>query len=448
MKIALQIKQLIRYLANDIWLDQAHYANKRLRWLISQVKVFKLAIENYGRHQILVRSAALSFFSVMSLVPIMAMVFAVSKGFGIEDKLVAYIAEELSSYKVVFDQIAIFANSLLENQKIGLFAGISVFVFVWALLMVFGNIENAFNYIWDIKKQRSISRKISYYLAIVFILPPLFVLYSSISAHIESQLTIWATQLTVGSFILEALLNLSKMVIVWLIFILIYTIFPNTRVKIIPAAISAVLTGTLYMVFEELYIYFQHTVTTYNVIYGSFAALPLMLIWMNISWQIVLFGAELSFAYQNIGKYEYERATADVSISYRRKLSLLVMQSVIKRFLQRESPLTDEQIAHQLDMPVSAVRDVLFELERVDMLISVEKPQTRNYIFIPTRDVSVLTIWDVVEALDKAGRNSLGSEGESYKQLDGLLVKINDSAHEAKENILLKDCVDGNFVEV
>ena len=190
------LQKAINYLKTGIWLQSDHIESKWLRWLINEAKVIIIAVNNYSRHQIAVRSAALTFYTLMSLVPIVAMIFGIAKGFGIDNKVISYIGQELNAYKELFDQISIFANAFLENSKVGIFAGVSVFVFIWAVIMVFGNIESAFNYIWEIKKQRTISRKVSDYLSVLFVIPLLYVLYKSVSSHIEGTLFVWAADLT------------------------------------------------------------------------------------------------------------------------------------------------------------------------------------------------------------------------------------------------------------
>ena len=433
------LQKAINYLKTGTWLQSDHIESKWLRWLINEAKVIIIAVNNYSRHQIAVRSAALTFYTLMSLVPIVAMIFGIAKGFGIDNKVISYIGQELNAYKELFDQISIFANAFLENSKVGIFAGVSVFVFIWAVIMVFGNIESAFNYIWEIKKQRTISRKVSDYLSVLFVIPLLYVLYKSVSSHIEGTLFVWAADLTFMTNILNILLSITPLIIIWLIFALIYTILPNTHVRRGAALRAAIITGTIYIIFQYLYILFQQTVSNYNIIYGSFAALPLFMIWLNASWQIILFGAELSFAYQNIKKYEYERATTEISYNYRRKLMILIMHYIIKNFIEEKEPMSSEQLAEKLNLPVSAVRETVYELEKAGLVLSIEKKQTKTYLYTPAKDVNKITVWSVIQAVDSHGKDYLGGEIRSSKCVDKLMDHFNKIAYESNGNILLKD---------
>lgn len=401
-----KIRRLIDFISHDIW-QYSESKGELLNFIIGEIKVFLVTFTNYGRHQIAVRSAALTFYTIMSIVPIMAMILGISKGFGIDSKVVTYLQSSFGQYQTIFDQISIFANSFLENSKVGVFAGISVIVLIWAVLMVFYNIEESFNHIWEIKKTRAISRRISDYIAIVIMVPILYTLYNSVIDYVDSGLIKIMSDNSFLLFLYKSTLTLISYAIVWVIFALVYMVLPNTRVRFKAAFHAGVLAGTGYMVFKALYFYFQTSVSNYSVIYGSFAALPLFMLWLSICWQIVLFGAELSFAYQNLARYEYERAASTFSHNFRRKLMVLVVHTLTLNFVNHASPMSTEEIAQKLNLPLAAVRDIMYELIKASVVYSVDDlsvgKNSKTSFYTIGVDVSTLTIGTLIDMVDNNG---------------------------------------------
>lgn len=427
-----KIRRLINFISHDIW-QYSESKGTLLNFIIGEIKVFLVTFTNYERHQIAVRSAALTFYSIMSIVPIMAMILGISKGFGIDSKVVTYLQNSFGQYQTLFDQISIFANSFLENSRVGVFAGVSVVVLIWAVLMVFYNIEESFNHIWEIKKNRAISRRISDYIAIVIMVPILYTLYSSVVDYVETGVISMISDNNYLLFAYKSILTIISYSIVWVIFAMIYMVLPNTRVKFKAAFHAGVLAGTGYMIFKALYFYFQTSVSNYSVIYGSFAALPLFMLWLSICWQIVLFGAELSFAYQNLARYEYERAASSFSHNFRRKLMVLVVHTLTMNFVNHSSPMSTEEIAKKLNLPLAAVRDIMYELIKASVVYSVDDlsvgKDSKTSFYTIGVDVSNLTIGSLIDMVDNYGT----------QQIDGISDLDKISNEFLNRNKLIKD---------
>ena len=189
-----------------------------------------------------------------------------------------------------------------------------------------------------------------------------------------------------------------------------------------------------------LYVYFQVGVGRYGAIYGSFVALPLFLIWLQISWLIVLLGAEISFAFQNIEKYEFEAEALNISDYNRRMLTFLVMHTVIKQFQNGKKPLTSSQIAHQLGIPIRLVRDIIYELSNGQLLVEAATDSPKENAFVPAVDINRISVSYLIGQLDSSGDDRLiaeeSKELEAFSEIQkGLLVAIDKSP----VNKLLKD---------
>ncbi|MFI3321691.1 MAG: YihY/virulence factor BrkB family protein [Rikenellaceae bacterium] len=422
-------KKIANFISHGIWSED----DKRNRWIdliFDEIKVFIITFKNYGQHKIVVRSAALTYYTLISLVPITAMILGLSKGFGLDKNVLAFLKESINSPDVI-EMVLQFANSFLANSNIGIFAGISVVVLLWSVFMVFYNIEESFNYIWEIKRSRPIARKLNDYLAFIILLPILYTISSSVKVFIEGEIARMISDSVFLIYIYKTLLTFFYLITVWLIFAMIYTLLPNTKVKFWGAFHAGVIAGSGYIGFKYLYLFFQSSVTSYNVIYGSFAALPLLLIWLNICWQIILFGGELSYAYQNMARYEYERAAASFSQNLRRKLMVLVVRVIAKNFIETSKPLSANEIADITNMPVAAVRDILYALGKANIIYTLENStiSQKTAYYTMGVDVSTLTVGELINRVDNYGTSKI-DDVKNFDIVEDLTIK---------RDVLIKD---------
>lgn len=404
------LKKIIDFFSRDIWRIRAKELSRPRFILIKYLRIFILAFRRFSEDKCQLRASALTFYSLLSIVPIFAMAFGVAKGFGFEKLLRQQLIERFSGQEEVLQRIITFSNSLLENTKGGLIAGIGVLILFWSVIKVLSNIESSFNDIWGVKKGRSIGRKISDYLSIILICPFLIILSSSATVFISSQAKLLIEKISfLGSVssLIFFFLNFLPYVVIWVVFSFIYIFIPNTKVYLKSGIIAGVLTGTLYQIVQFLYITFQIGATKYNAIYGSFAALPLFLMWLQLSWLVLLWGAEISFAYQNVDTYEFEPDCLQISLYYKKLLCLFVTHLIVKNFHNGNSPLTAEQIAHCLQMPIRLVRDILFDLEQSKVICEVKTIEEKDPAYQPAQDINSLTIKYVLDALEKRGTNEI-----------------------------------------
>ena len=430
------IRKIIQYITHDIWVKKEHeYKSRKMRWAVRQFKVFIFTAQGFGQHGILVRSAALTFYTLMSIVPVAALVFGIAKGFGLETRLNEYLYNQFPQYTVVIDQVIAFANAMLLRTKGGLIASVGLVVLFWAVLKVFGNIESAFNNIWEVRRSRSYARKFSDYTTVIVVTPILWIISSSIGLQIQKHLM----HLT-SSPVVSVFLGLASLVMIWLMFAFVYLVMPNTKVKLRSAVSAGVIAGTIFQLFQIAYIFIQSRLTSYNAIYGSFAAVPLFLIWLQSSWQIVLFGAELSFAYQNIRKFEFEKIAKEMSYEYRKKALLVVMHQIIAHFLARDGAVSSETVAQDLNLPVRIVRDAVFDLEKAGLIVSTVSKEDKVNLYVPARDVHTLRVCDVIQQVEASGMASLDlQQSPEFRQIDAIVNRLNLTVSRSADNVLLMD---------
>ena len=306
-----------------------------------------------------------------------------------------------------------------------------------------GNIEMALNDIWEIKKQRSWGRKFSDYLSIMLISPILVLMSGSATVFITTQVTQIAQKVElmgVVSPLISFSLKFTPYVLIWALFTILYIIMPNTKVHFKAGLVGGVVAGTLYQIAQGAYISFQIGFARYNAIYGSFAALPLFLMWVQISWWIVLFGAELSFANQNVDTYDYEPDCLEVSPRFKKLLTLQITHLLIKNFANGEKAVTDSQISTQLEMPIRLVHNILYDLVESGLVSETITDEDKEIAYQPARDINKLTIQYVLEELEQSGTDIIPvAKTEGHRALSEALKNFSDAMESSPANKLLKD---------
>ena len=434
------IRKISDFISHGVWQKKRHDLSNRKWWALRQLRVILFTARGFGRHDTAVRSAALSFFTIMSLVPILALVFVIFKGFGMEATFSDYLYDLLPGYTVVVDQIVVFIGNLLGRTRGGVMAVGAVFVLIWAVIQVFGNVERAFNKIWEVKQARAFARRFSAYMALIIIVPILLIAAGGVYAGIHNRIVLFT-----GSAFAAILFGVVLAAILILMFAIIYFVLPNTDVKFKNALKAGAVAGIGFGLFQILYVNLQGYLTSYNAIYGTFAAIPLFLLWLQISWQILLFGGELSFAMQNIRDFELERVTRNVSYDNRCKIMIAIMVIVIRDYLAGERLATPENIAHEIGAPLRTVHEVAGELEDDELLLFVRNEKTDKIdSMAPARDPHAIRFFDIINSVTEHGDEMPGlRETALMKRIDSTYDKVKGDIKGSDDNILLMELING-----
>ncbi len=433
--LVLKIKN---YFTKDIWaIDSDEISGTRL-FIVRLVRIVLLAIKGFIRHDCLQKASGLTYYTLISIVPVMAMVFGIAKGFGFEKVLQQELQNQMAGQQDVVDYVMKFATGYLNSTKGGMLAGIGLVVLIWSLMKVLSSIEAAFNHVWDVKKPRIFSRKLSDYLSLVIIGLLFIVSSSSMIVFVRKEFG-----MTILGGYGSAIFGFGiPYVISWLVFTLILFILPNYRVKFSSALVGGFLTGSAFQLMQYYYIHFQVGMSSYNAIYGSFAAFPLFLVWLNTSWMIVLLGAEISYATQNIRNYEYEFDAKNINYHNKRLVYVVLVSTIIKNFVAEERALTVGEIAFKLKMPIDLIKDSLYELIDSGIISEVNLDKVSDPGFIPGIDVNKLTIGYVLKRIEEHGSHDmLYSSIENIGQIGMQLEQYVDASYQSSSNVLIKDMV-------
>jgi len=438
-KLMVWIGKALEFVTVDIWRISLEELPKTKSFLIRQVRIIMLAVKGFKEDKIQLRASALTFYSMLSVVPVFALIFGIAKGFGFDEKMQGELIKNFQGHKEVLNWIINFANQMLANAKGGFIAGVGVVILLWSVMKVLGNIEEAFNGIWQIRKSRTFVRKFSDYFSIILIAPVFFFLSSSATVFISAQVSKYQADYPVLEN-LRFLVQLGPYILIWILFILLYIVMPNTRVRFKSALIGGIIAGSVFQVVQWGYIHFQIGVSRYGAIYGSFAAIPLFIIWLQLSWLIVLLGAEISFANQNVKQYEFESDSLHISLRMKRLLTLLVANLVIRNFAEGKDAYSASGISENLKLPMRLVREIIYELIDIKVFAELASDNPKERKYQPAMDINQLTINKVLMALDKRGSHFISPKRSLvFDKLNTALTSFETLIKDSKKNVLIKD---------
>ena len=396
-------KRLIQFLKVDIWQVQREDISP-LRYLLYEViKKVLLAVEYFTTKRMMDSAAALTYSTLLAIVPIMAVVFAIARGFGYNKYIETWFREALSSQPQVAEAIIGFVNSYLVHTKSGIFLGIGLLFMLWTVIMLISNIEKAFNDIWQVSTPRSIFRTITDYMAMFLLAPIIIVVTSGISIMMATFANGIGETLIVGPT-LRFFLRLLPYIIMSGVFIALYVFMPNTKVNIKSAIIPGILAGVAMQGLQLVYIHSQIWVTGYNAIYGSFAALPLFMLWVQISWTICLFGAELTYTSQNLEEFAFRAEPDDISHRYRLLLSAILLSRICRREDMEEPPATAFQLKMETGIPAPVVSDLLYKMTQAGILRqSYSSLKDEEAVYTALQPIDKITLGTLVDRLEAQG---------------------------------------------
>lgn len=398
------LKKSWHFVSEKIWhirLDKLK--DKRQGFFLRQLRIFSLAVQGFNEDKCFTKATALTFYTLFSIVPILALAFAISKGFGFEKNLQDQLSTSYPEYREILDQAFVYAGSMLATAKGGVIAGFGIVLLLWSVLKLLVNIEDSFNEIWEIKKGRSWVRKVTDYLTVMLISPVFLIIAGGLTVAIQAKMG----NVYLLSYFSTFLINLLAYALVACVFTFIYLVLPNIKVNFKAAFISGVIAMILFELLQWIYLKFQIGANQMSAIYGGFAALPLFLIWVQYSWYVVLFGAELTFANQNVDHYELDNEITTLSVRYKKVIALMIANLVAKEFYKGEQPMTSIQIAHKLDLPVRLARKIINEFIEAGIFVEVKTIADKEVVYQPGVTESKFTVKYIITALEKNGVNAL-----------------------------------------
>ena len=435
----MNIRKTIDFFKYGIWRDFSRKP-RHTRFAVATLRMLILAIERFTTKRIIDSAAALTYSTLLAIVPILAVVFAIARGFGFNKYIEEWFRGVLSSQPQAADTIVGFVNSYLIHTQSGIILGIGLVFMLWTVTILIRNIELAFNRIWQVKKPRSFFRTVTDYMGMFILAPIIIVVTSGVSIFVVS----FANE-TEGFELLAPMVrrlwDLTPYVLMSAVFIALYVFMPNTKVKLRCAIGPGILAGVAMQGLQLFYIHSQIWVSSYNAIYGSFAALPLFMLWVQISWNICLFGAELCYTSQNMEESAFRTETYEISPRYRLIMSMMLMSHICRRFEKGEKPYTALELKLKTNIPIRVAQELLYELTNMHMVSEVTSDEKgEESVYQPAEDLARLSVGLLIERYESAGKweISLNLKDADHGKWNATIA--NHARYiEAQKNILLKD---------
>ena len=324
-----------------------------------------------------------------------------------------------------------FADTALKVASGGVITGIGVGMLFFTALKLLANIESSFNDIWGIKQGRSMLRKLSDYITLLLLCPVFAIILLGINTLGMASIKD-VSWLPGKSYLLSAISYVSPFVLSWVMFFFLYLFIPNTRVKPKAAISGAILTGSLLIVLQYIYMFLQTILTGYNAIYGSFAALPFFLLWLQASWTVILLGAQFAFAVQNVNYFEYYPGDYPLSMHYRSICAIRIMKLLGEAFDNRTGAVNVTDISDKLEIPIRITRAVLYDLIAAGLVIEVTHDRRKDDAFMTKVPLGDFIPTTILERLSNIGDR--GFESENAAEAEQLLLNLWSAAEKDPAN--------------
>lgn len=435
------LTRTIHFVTYDIWRITENEVSGLKELYINVIKTMILAIRGFQSENLQTKASALTFSTLLSIVPLLAVLVGVAKGFGFQGTVRQELFDYFPGHELELSKAFEFVESYLAQAQGGVIIGVGLILLFYTVINLISSIEDTFNDIWQIQKSRLWYRKISDYMALFLILPLLMTASSGLSIFMSTLQSSFLSQFLFFTPLVELALNITPYLITIMVFTGLYISLPNTKVRFINGLIAGILTGCAFQFFQFIYITGQIWVSKYNAIYGSFAALPLLLLWLQLSWLICLFGAEITYASQNVKKFSFERDSKNISRRYKDFLTLLIASLITKRFVNGEKPYTADELSVAYRIPIRITTQILYLLTELHIIIEVNYGEDERVVhYQPAVDINKITVSYLLTQMDEYGSENFKIDTSSLfnKEWEALL-KTREDMIKANNNILLKD---------
>lgn len=397
-----------RFLTHDLWSLESGGLPTFRQLLLWASRVTFLAVRGFRRDRCMFHAAALTYISVLSIVPVLAFAFSMAKGLGAYDRLVDTIIapaldrafpaaglEEGSAngVRLAIERVLQFVDQT-DVSKLGLFG---LAVLLWTVVKMLGSVERSFNEIWGVKSSRTLVRKVTDYLAIVLVTPIFLLCAGALIGAVRFNQAIGFLQDVHLAPLLDVALRVAPLLVAWMAFTFVYLCLPNRRMQLASAALGGVAGGSLWLLLQVSFLELQLWTARFNELYASFAAFPIFLVWIYLSWVTVLFGAEVASAHHRVPTYRGSAHLGPIPHALTEVLALRALTEIASAYLAGREPWTATRLSERLHVPEPWLEEILGSLADEGLLARLADEGPGG--FVPARDPSVIRASDVLAAL-------------------------------------------------
>lgn len=420
------------YFLETLWNFSLSGKKGKSRFFLKTLRIAFLSLRGFIEDQCSLRASSLTYYTIMSIVPVFALAFAVTRGFGYYQNFRVQIFTQFPEHQIIVTELFRYADILLEQTRGGIVASFGLIFLVFTVILLLSSLEGVLNHIWGVKKLRTWWRIFTDYLAFMLLAPLFFIIANTFAVVVTEVSSEFIRMLPFSQMAIRWILFLVHLLpycLFWILFTFIYFFMPNTKVQFRSALLAGVLAGSCYLILQWGYIHFLVGVSRYGAIYGSMAAIPLFLVWLQLSWALFLFGAELSYAHQTLEEHEYEKPIGRVSVHLKRLVSLWISYLAIQKGF-----LTIEDLAREEHIPKRLSKLLLRELVEAQIL-EMEKDR-----YVPAKKTSEMRISELLNAHETRGVNRFPFiDSKAFTTFEETLDEFQKTIQSHPQNMRLKD---------
>jgi membrane protein len=432
------IEQLKTKVFDLIWDPEISEVTRFKRLIHSLLKIGFMVIRDFIENLVNLEAMALAFKTLLSLAPLLAVIFSILKGFGVHNRMEPALAEALAPLGEKGKEVTAYLIGFVDKMSAGALGSIGLVTLFITVLSLMGTIEQAFNRIWHVKSSRKLTRRFSDYLSVILVGPVLVVAALTITATLQSNAFV-QKMISLEPFgtVILTFLKFVPYFTLWGAFTFLYFLVPNTRVKLTSALVGGLVAAVLWQTVGWGFTVFVASSTRYYAIYSSFALLLLFLLWLHVGWVIVLLGAQVAYAHQHFRFYEGERELSVNSPAGREKLALQMMYLIGRNFFHGLDPLNVTALANQLYLPAGLVRDFMETFRQSRLVLPVADDET----FVLARDPARISIKEILDCVRNADVKKPPVRNDDEVAIEQLLQKVDASVARTLEGKSLQTLI-------
>lgn len=425
MTLKKKLEKIRKFITHDLWyVDIEESVSGVRKFLVKELQMAVIIVKSANKNFLMNRASALAYTTLLSMIPVLAIMFMFFKAFGgemVETKIKPMIYDYLTAG--IGDSITLYIDSFLSSATVDTLGSIGFIFLLVAVYSILSSIESSFNAIWQVNKNRSPIEMLKTYLTIVFVSPILLIVSLWLTSRLEFIMSIGDSYLKgFSTFMLYQILPFG---LVLLLFLALIVIMPNTRVKILNALIGAFIGALCFTILKGLFIHYTKMAVSYNVIYGSIAAVPFFMMWIYFSWTIVLLSVEIAYVRQNIHNLKHLEQNNQSNRTDRLRIALMVMIKITKNFISGKEQSSQLEISQELDIPIKEIAQCLESLEKSGIIIEIAKKQDTYTLNLPLEHLTIGRISDSVDQMYIENKN-FKSESDILEMAD--IIKDNKLA--------------------
>ncbi|OUR70812.1 ribonuclease BN [Methylophaga sp. 41_12_T18] len=438
------VNKLKTFFQVTLWQDVSAQSNAVWRWFINTLRVAFIMVRELAKGELNLRAMSLVFTTLLSLVPLIAVAFSVLKAFGVHNQIEPFLLSVLEPLGSKGAEITANIIGFVQNVKVGVLGSVGVAMLFYTIIALVQKIENAFNFVWRVKRPRTLARRFTDYLSVVMIGPVLVFTGLGLAATVLNHDVVHQLQAIepFGTLIVSATKLIPYFMIIFA-FTFLYKFIPNTQVKLAPALIGASVAGVMWVTVGTIFASFVASSSNYTAIYSSFAILFFFMIWLYLAWFILLTGSQVAFYLQHPGLVRHGGESFTLSPRLREKEGLWLMAVIAERFIQKQPALTVSELEQQTALTTDTLQELLLTLEQGDLLVELVGEEQR---YVPAQDVDSILVGTILQCLRTAEEsNVMIIKSLAAPSVDTLLQQLGDAQASVLATLSLRDLATGNL---